>query len=112
MRVLLDECLPRKLKKELSNHEVVTVPEMGWASIKNGNLLRLAEASFDIFITVDRNLEYQQNLGNYDIKVIVLVTRDIRFRALLPLMPGVLEAVETIGHQDLIHVSRPSPDRK
>ena len=54
MRVLLDECLPRRLKGALVGHEVRTVPEMGWASNRNGDLLRLAEREFDIFLTVDR----------------------------------------------------------
>ena len=56
MRILLDECLPKKLKKDFSNHEVKTVPEMGWAGKKNGELLPLLENHFDIFITADQNL--------------------------------------------------------
>jgi hypothetical protein len=62
MRVLLDECHPRKLKFDVRADFVRTVPEMGWASIENGALLRLAESGFDVFLTRDRNLEYQQNL--------------------------------------------------
>ncbi len=61
MNVLLDECLPRKLKDGLPGPTVSTVPEMGWAGTKNGTLLRLAEAAFEIFITADRNVECQQN---------------------------------------------------
>lgn len=53
MKVLLDECLPKKLKRELEGHTIITVPEQGWAGIKNGELLRLAEAEFDVFITID-----------------------------------------------------------
>lgn len=59
MKILLDECLPRRIKRELPGHEVLTVPEAGWTSLKNGRLLRLAEVSFDVFITVDRNMQYQ-----------------------------------------------------
>ena len=62
MRVLLDECLPRKLKREVQADTVSTVPEMGWASTKNGALLHLAEQDFNIFLTNDKNLESQQNL--------------------------------------------------
>jgi len=62
MRVLLDECLPRKLKREVNAEFVTTVPEVGWASIQNGALLRLAEQNFDVFLTNDQNLEHQQNL--------------------------------------------------
>ena len=62
MKVLLDECVPRKLKREIANHEVVTVTEHGWSGIVNGELLKLAETEFDIFLTVDQNLSFQQNL--------------------------------------------------
>jgi hypothetical protein len=62
MRVLLDECLPRKLKLELTGHDAKTVPETGWAGLKNGELLRAAAGQFDAFITVDRNLPAQRPL--------------------------------------------------
>ena len=73
MRVLLDECLPRKLKRELIGHDVRTTPEMGWASKRNGDLLHRAEGEFDVFLTVDRKLQHQQNLPAFNIAVIVLV---------------------------------------
>ena len=60
MRVLLDECVPRALRNDLPGHEVKTVAELGWAGVRNGELLRRAAAAFDVLITVDRNLEYQQ----------------------------------------------------
>ncbi len=104
MRILLDECLPRKLKRELAGHEVATVPEMGWASIKNGKLLELAEGNFDVFLAADQNLEYQQNLGAYQIAVIVLVTRDIRLRALRYFVPELLQALETVQLGGLVHI--------
>ena len=63
MRILLDECLPKRLKRDLVGHEARTVPEMGWASKKNGELLVLAEAGFDVFLTVDRNLSFQQDIA-------------------------------------------------
>ena len=62
MRILVDECLPRKLKNEFADHTVSTVQEMGWSGIKNGELLRLMMNKFDIFVTVDTNLQYQQKL--------------------------------------------------
>jgi len=58
MRVLLDECLPKRLKRELAGHEVQTVPEAGWAGRENGELLQLAAGKFDAFITIDRSLAY------------------------------------------------------
>ena len=105
MRILLDECLPRKLKRDLPGHDIVTVPEMGWASIKNGKLLELAKNNFDVFLTADQNLEYQQNLGAYQIAVIVLVTHDIRLKALRYLIPELSRALETVQVGDLVHVS-------
>ena len=69
MRVLLDECVPRPLREELAGHEVKTVGEAGWAGIKNGALLRLAATPFDALVTVDRNLEYQQNFFGLTIAV-------------------------------------------
>ena len=54
MKILLDECIDRRLAKEIEGHEVSTVPQVGWAGIQNGELLRLAQAQFDVFVTVDR----------------------------------------------------------
>ncbi len=87
MRVLLDECLPRKLKAELKEHEVRTVPEMGWASIKNGALLKKAVGKFDVLLTVDQNILFQQNLNDIDIAIIALVASSNRLADLMPLMP-------------------------
>jgi len=75
VRVLLDECVPRRLKHELVGHEVRTAPEMGWASKRNGELLRLAEREFDAFLTVDRKLQHQQNLSTFPIAIIVMLAR-------------------------------------
>ncbi len=72
MKILLDECLDRRIARELIDHEVITVPKQGWAGIKNGKLLKLGEQEFDVFITVDRNLTFQQNLQKFDLSVIVL----------------------------------------
>ena len=70
MKILLDECLDRRLTREIFGHEVKTVPQMRWAGAKNGELIRLAEVEFDVFIMVDRNLSFQQNLPKYDIAVL------------------------------------------
>jgi hypothetical protein len=87
MRVLLDECLPRKLARELIGHECKTTPQMGWAGLKNGALLVQAAGQFDVFLTVDKRLPDQQKLANYDIAVVVLrcMTNDINdLKKLLP----------------------------
>src|SRR5258708_11347271 len=84
MRVLLDECLPRKLKHDLPRYTVATVPEMGWAGTKNGALLRLAEAAFAVFITIDQNVEYQQNLRSTVLGIVVLAAPNNRLETLRP----------------------------
>ena len=104
MKVLLDECVPRKLRRELPEQEVFTVTERGWSGIKNGNLLALAEAEFEVFLTVDQNLKYQQNLKAFNIGVILLVARNNRLKTLLPLMPEAREALENIKAGDFIRV--------
>jgi predicted nuclease of predicted toxin-antitoxin system len=95
VRVLLDECLPRRLKRDLVGHDVRTAPEMGWASKTNGELLALAAGDFDIFLTSDRHLSHQQNLSAFDIAVIVLVAVSNRIDDLRPLVPQILQALAT-----------------
>ena len=75
MRVPLDECVPRALRNDLPGHEVKTVAELGWAGVKDGELLRRAAAEFDVPITVDRNLEYQQSFEGLSLAVIVVLRR-------------------------------------
>jgi hypothetical protein len=96
MKVLLDECVPRKLRREIANREVRTVTESGWSGLKNGELLALAEVEFDVFLTVDQNLIFQQNLQRFNIGIILMVARNNRFKTLLPLMPEVNAAIEEV----------------
>ncbi|MGH8604139.1 MAG: DUF5615 family PIN-like protein [Gammaproteobacteria bacterium] len=96
MRVLLDECLPRKLKRAFAGHEVKTVAESGWAGRKNGDLLRLAQEQFDVFITVDRNLTFQQDAGQFDIAVVVLTACSNAIEDLEPLVPAVVRALSDL----------------
>ncbi len=71
MKILLDECVPPPLKSKFVGFDVLTVPEAGWAGVKNGELLKLInESDFDVFITVDQNLQYQQNLENFQISIV------------------------------------------
>jgi predicted nuclease of predicted toxin-antitoxin system len=96
MKLLLDECIDRKLARELVGHEVKTVPQMGRAGVKNGQLLALAEAEFDVFITVDRNLSFQQNLPQFDIAIIILQALSNRLADLKPLVPKVLATLSIV----------------
>ena len=104
MRVLLDESLPRKLKFDLPDHDVATVPEMGWAGTKNSALLRLAEVSFAVFVTADQNLQYQQNLKSNQLAIILLVAPSSRPETLRPLMLQVLTALESIQAGDVVRI--------
>ncbi len=93
MRILLDECIDWRLSRAIVGHEVKTARQMGWASIKNGELLALASDRFDVSVTVDRDLSFQQNLRNLPIAVIVLQARTNRLADLLPLAPDLLAAI-------------------
>ena len=95
MRVLLDECIPRKLKYSLPDHECRTVPEAGLAGQKNGALLDLAEsAGFEIFVTMDKGLEYEQNLAGRSIAILILRAKSNRLADLLPLAPDILRTIK------------------
>lgn len=93
MRVLLDECVDWRLARLIAGHDVKTARQMGWTTIKNGELLALASQAFDVFVTVDRNLSFQQNLGGTPIAVIVLAARTNRLADLIPRVPDLLAAI-------------------
>ena len=96
MKILLDECVDRRLANELTEILVKTVPQMGWANIKNGKLLALAEKEFDVFLTVDRNISFQQNIINFEITIIVLCAKSNRVSDLKPLIEKVLKILPSI----------------
>lgn len=105
MKLLLDECLPRKLKGALLGHEVKTVPEMGWAGIENGDLLPLIETVFEAFITIDGNMRYQQNMSGRSFALIVLKAQDNTIETLLPMMPKVLAALPSILPAQIVKIA-------
>jgi predicted nuclease of predicted toxin-antitoxin system len=92
MRLLLDESIPVDLRKHLPSHQVSSVTEMGWAGSKNGLLLTRAARRFDVLITADKNMRYQQNMSRLPISVVILSARSNTLPALIPLV-GKLEAV-------------------
>lgn len=105
MRVLLDECVPRKLRERLAGHECYTVCEQGLAGKKNGELLTLAEeAGFDIFLTIDRGIEFQQNLKSRHIAVLLVRARSSRLKDLLPHVPEILNKLGSPQPGGLIRV--------
>jgi predicted nuclease of predicted toxin-antitoxin system len=104
MRILLDEDLPRRLGKYLEGHEVSTVQKCGWSGVKNGKLLALAATQFDVFLTMDSNLEYQQNLKTLPVAVLVLLAVSNRIEHLLPLVPSTLRELNHIQPRTLRRV--------
>jgi predicted nuclease of predicted toxin-antitoxin system len=97
MRVLLDECIPRKFKNALVGHNCSTVPEVGLAGKKNGELLSLAEQSgFDVFLTLDKDLQYQQNLAQRNIAIIIIRATSNRMSDLLPHAQACLAQIRSI----------------
>ena len=108
MRLLLDESLPRRLAKHLSDAEVDTVYDRGWSGLKNGDLLRAAEADYDVFVTADQNLRYQQHLQGFGIGVVVLAAHSNRLEDLTPLVPRLLQACASVvsGEVEVVRQSR------
>lgn len=96
MRLLIDECLPRALKRLLRGHACRTTQEMGWSGMKNGALLSRAEGKFDALITIDQGFEYQQSLKERGIAILLLVSRSNQIEDLAPIVPAALTALEAI----------------
>ena len=104
MRILLDESLPRELRDDLPGHAVKTVTEAGWTGVRNGELLRRAAESFDVFVTADQNLQYQQNLAALPVAVVVLVARNNRIQSLQPLVPALLARLASLAPRSLTRI--------
>jgi hypothetical protein len=94
----------RALHNDIPGHEVRTVAELGWAGVKNGELLRLAAGQFDVLLTVDRNLEYQQRFAGVSLAVIIIHAASNDVAVLRPLMPKVLVAIRQTGPGVVTHV--------
>jgi predicted nuclease of predicted toxin-antitoxin system len=106
MKLLLDECVPRKLKNTLTGHECQTVPDAGLAGKKNGELLTLAEnAGFEVFVTVDQGVEFEQNLSRRKIAVIVVSAKSSRLADLLPHVPDILKRLAFVKSGELVRVN-------
>ena len=102
--MLLDECIPRRLRRELPGHDVRTVSEMGWSGIKNGPLLRRAAQEFDLFLTVDQGIEYQQNPVGLALAVVVMVATSNDIDDLRPLMPRVRETLISASPNSVVKI--------
>jgi predicted nuclease of predicted toxin-antitoxin system len=102
MKILLDECLPRRLLRDLNAHSVTTVPRQGWAGMKDSELIRSADGEFDVFITIDSNMVFQQNLAKLNLRIIVLRAANSRYETLQPLVPDLLRTLDHLRTPGLI----------
>ena len=104
MKLLLDECTPKRLRLDFAGHEVQTVEQAGLKGLKNGALIRQASVRFEVLITVDRNLPFQQNLLAHRLAIVVLSARSNRYSELKMLAPKVLHALRTINAGDVVTI--------
>jgi hypothetical protein len=102
MNILLDECVPWPMHKLLTSHNCTTAQRRGWGGVKNGDLLRLAESEFDLFITSDQGIRYQQNLTDRRIAIIELSTNKLhRLEAAAELLRSTVNAIQPFEFQRL-----------
>ena len=104
MKLLLDECVTRHLKREFAGHDVSTVHEAGLNGLENGELLRAAAGAYEVLLTVDSNIPHQQNIASLNIAVLVLAAKRNSYARLKPLLPRALKALEMIKAGDVIRI--------
>jgi predicted nuclease of predicted toxin-antitoxin system len=104
MRILLDESLPRKLGFLLTGHFVRTVQQVGFSGLSNGKLLAAAASEFDVLITGDQNMEYQQNHAEIPMGVIILITETNKLESFLPLIPNLLKSLDDFSPQSFVRI--------
>lgn len=105
-RILFDEDVPRPLRRELPGFDIQTVVEVGWSGIKNGELLRRADGAFEVFLTADRNLRFQQNLTAIRLGIVVLAVGSTKVRDLLPYTPRIIEALQIVEPGQVLVITR------
>lgn len=103
-KILLDHCIPKPLKRELISDAVTHISELNWQKFADRELLSLADKNFDVFITVDRNIFFQQNLAPHKIAIVVLIARSNRLEALQPLISKLIAALNVIQPGDFIEI--------
>ncbi len=104
MKLLLDECVPQRLRHDFPDLDVATAKTADLLGVKNGALLRAAAARFDVLITVDQKIRFQQNLRQFDLAVIILIAKPCRYPQLRLLVPEVLGALEWIKRGDVVEI--------
>lgn len=104
-RILFDENLPRQLRRDLPEFTIRTVQEEGWGSYQNGQLLRQAESAFDVLLTADRKMQYQQNLASFSIGVVVIITPRLRLRELRSVLDPMRAAIVSVKAGEIIRIT-------
>ena len=104
MKLLLDECVTHSLRRDLAGHEVHTVEDAGLKGLENGELLKAAAGVYEVLVTVDQNIPYQQNLGGLPIAILILAASRNSYARLKPLVPRALAALQTIKPGDVIRI--------
>lgn len=107
MKILLDECIPKAIKHSLSvdGHECSTVPEAGFAGKTNGELLLLAEHKYEVFVTLDKGVQFQQNMAGRKFGIILIRVKSSRVSDILPHIPACLVAIRSIRPGQVIQIS-------
>jgi predicted nuclease of predicted toxin-antitoxin system len=106
VRILLDECVDSRLAEHIRGHTVATVALRGWGGLSNGELLQLAQAEFDVFVTVDSNLSFQQHLPRFSIAVVLISAKSTRIDDLLAIVPALLASIPTASKGSVTHIGR------
>jgi predicted nuclease of predicted toxin-antitoxin system len=107
MKILLDECVTKRLKPHLKEFEVFTVTEMGWGGVKNGKLLTLCvENNFDVLLTIDKNLVYQQNLNKYKISIVVLNTITSKIEEIVEFIPSLKKQLLNLDYHKVYSIDK------
>ena len=101
----MDECLPRRLVNLLIGHKVTTVPRAGFAGYKNGRLLEAIKNDFEEFVTIDGNLEYQQNLEQVPLGIVVIEAESNRLESIAPKVPAILEAIADVNPGEIRRIT-------
>jgi hypothetical protein len=104
VRVLLDECVDARLAPHVAGHETKTVHDVGWAGVSNGKLLARAELEFDVFVTIDRNLLFQQHVPKFQLAIVLIHSVSNRLEDLLKLLPAILDAIPKATKGNVLHV--------
>ena len=111
MKILLDECTPRVVKRRLPGQNIRTVQEMGWSGLKNGQLMAAADGEFDVFITTDKNLRHQQNLSRFRLAIMLLPSNQVP--VVESVIPDIEAALTSIKPGDFVEITAPQvPDLK